>query len=42
MTVRFQRILDTGSFRGAGTWGPPICLFAPPGITLITIASANL
>lgn len=27
--------------RGAGTWGPPIRLFAPPEITLITIASAN-
>ena len=25
--------------RGAGTWGPPIRLFAPPEITLITIAS---
>jgi predicted MPP superfamily phosphohydrolase len=25
--------------RGAGTWGPPIRLFAPPGITLITIES---
>ena len=24
--------------RGAGTWGPPIRLFAPPEITLITIA----
>jgi uncharacterized protein len=27
--------------RGVGTWGPPIRLFAPPEITLITIASAN-
>jgi predicted MPP superfamily phosphohydrolase len=27
--------------RGAGTWGPPIRLFAPPEITLITISSAN-
>ena len=27
--------------RGAGTWGPPIRLFAPPEITLITIASEN-
>jgi predicted MPP superfamily phosphohydrolase len=27
--------------RGAGTWGPPVRLFAPPEITLITIASAN-
>jgi predicted MPP superfamily phosphohydrolase len=27
--------------RGAGTWGPPIRLFAPPEITLITIKSAN-
>jgi uncharacterized protein len=27
--------------RGAGTWGPPIRLFAPPEITLITITSAN-
>ncbi len=27
--------------RGAGTWGPPIRLFASPEITLITIASAN-
>jgi predicted MPP superfamily phosphohydrolase len=27
--------------RGAGTWGPPIRLFAPPEITLITIASTN-
>jgi len=27
--------------RGAGTWGPPIRLFAPPEITLITIASAH-
>jgi predicted MPP superfamily phosphohydrolase len=27
--------------RGAGTWGPPIRLFAPPEITLITIESAN-
>jgi predicted MPP superfamily phosphohydrolase len=26
---------------GAGTWGPPIRLFAPPEITLITIASVN-
>jgi predicted MPP superfamily phosphohydrolase len=25
--------------RGAGTWGPPIRLFAPPEITLITITS---
>lgn len=25
--------------RGAGTWGPPIRLFAPPEITLITIES---
>lgn len=25
--------------RGAGTWGPPIRLFAPPEITLITIRS---
>ncbi len=27
--------------RGAGTWGPPIRLFAPPEITLITLASNN-
>jgi hypothetical protein len=27
--------------RGAGTWGPPIRLFAPPEIAVITIASAN-
>jgi predicted MPP superfamily phosphohydrolase len=27
--------------RGAGTWGPPIRLFAPPEITLITIESKN-
>ncbi len=27
--------------RGAGTWGPPIRLFAPPEITLITITSTN-
>lgn len=27
--------------RGAGTWGPPIRLFAAPEITLITIESAN-
>jgi hypothetical protein len=27
--------------RGAGTWGPPIRLFAPPEIALITITSAN-
>ncbi len=27
--------------RGAGTWGPPIRLFAAPEITLITIASSN-
>ena len=27
--------------RGAGTWGPPIRLFAPPEITLITIASTD-
>jgi predicted MPP superfamily phosphohydrolase len=27
--------------RGAGTWGPPIRLFAPPEITLITITSAK-
>jgi predicted MPP superfamily phosphohydrolase len=27
--------------RGVGTWGPPIRLFAPPEITLITIASVN-
>jgi predicted MPP superfamily phosphohydrolase len=27
--------------RGTGTWGPPIRLFAPPEITLITLASAN-
>jgi len=27
--------------RGAGTWGPPIRLFAPPEITLITIESTN-
>ncbi|MFH1603532.1 MAG: metallophosphoesterase [Pseudomonadota bacterium] len=27
--------------RGAGTWGPPIRLFAAPEITLITITSAN-
>jgi uncharacterized protein len=27
--------------RGAGTWGPPIRLFAPPEITLITITSAR-
>ncbi len=25
--------------RGAGTWGPPLRLFAPPEITLITISS---
>jgi predicted MPP superfamily phosphohydrolase len=28
--------------RGAGTWGPPIRLFAPPEITLITIMSNNV
>jgi len=27
--------------RGVGTWGPPIRLFAPPEITLISITSAN-
>jgi predicted MPP superfamily phosphohydrolase len=27
--------------RGAGTWGPPIRLLAPPEITLITIESRN-
>jgi predicted MPP superfamily phosphohydrolase len=27
--------------RGVGTWGPPIRLFAPPEIALITITSAN-
>jgi predicted MPP superfamily phosphohydrolase len=27
--------------RGAGTWGPPIRLFAAPEITLIAITSAN-
>jgi len=27
--------------RGAGTWGPPIRLLAPPEITLITIESGN-
>ncbi len=27
--------------RGAGTWGPPIRVFAPPEITLVTISSAN-
>jgi predicted MPP superfamily phosphohydrolase len=27
--------------RGAGTWGPPIRLLAPPEITLITIKSGN-
>lgn len=27
--------------RGAGTWGPPVRLFAPPEITLITIRSEN-
>lgn len=27
--------------RGAGTWGPPIRLFAPPEITLITISGAT-
>jgi uncharacterized protein len=27
--------------RGAGTWGPPIRLFAPPEITLVTIVSAQ-
>lgn len=27
--------------RGAGTWGPPIRLFAPPEITLISITSTN-
>ena len=27
--------------RGTGTWGPPIRLFAPPEITLITIESTN-
>ncbi len=26
--------------RGAGTWGPPIRVFAPPEITLVTITSA--
>ena len=31
------RLLYTS--RGAGTWGPPIRIFAPPEITLITIAS---
>lgn len=27
--------------RGAGTWGPPIRLFAPPEIALITIESGD-
>ncbi len=27
--------------RGTGTWGPPIRVFAPPEIALITISSAN-
>lgn len=27
--------------RGTGTWGPPLRLFAPPEITLITIRSEN-
>lgn len=27
--------------RGAGTWGPPIRVFAPPEITLVSISSAN-
>lgn len=27
--------------RGTGTWGPPVRLFAPPEITLVTIASAK-
>jgi predicted MPP superfamily phosphohydrolase len=27
--------------KGTGTWGPPIRLFAPPEITLITIASSS-
>lgn len=27
--------------RGAGTWGPPMRLFAPPEITMITIEGAN-
>jgi uncharacterized protein len=27
--------------RGTGTWGPPLRLFAPPEITLITIESTN-
>ena len=27
--------------RGAGTWGPPMRIFAPPEIALITITSAN-
>lgn len=27
--------------RGAGTWGPPVRLFAPPEITLITIESGT-
>lgn len=27
--------------RGTGTWGPPLRLFAPPEITLITIASST-
>jgi predicted MPP superfamily phosphohydrolase len=27
--------------RGAGTWGPPIRLFAPPEITLIAIKSSH-
>ena len=27
--------------RGVGTWGPPIRLFAPPEIALITITSSN-
>lgn len=40
----FYRYADGGALyvnRGAGTWGPPMRLFAPPEITLITIESEH-
>ncbi len=43
--TRLDARLDDGRLlyvsRGAGTWGPPIRLFAPPEITLITITSSH-